>query len=234
MKKIKEFLITITGIGSFIFSISYNVLLGAKISVDKETASTIASVNKNALHDDESEIINLSSFDPRKELTPVKDQGDTNLCWVYSVINASEASILKQNLGNKDTLNLNPKALAYRAYVRNVDPLQNNNNYYKDTSNWLNASGRIDQTPSILSMWQGPVEGDKPAIDVYENSLYRLEGANLIFSNLNGEDRILEIKKAIAKYGAVTASCYYNGGQIQYYNDNAVTKGIAHAITIIG
>lgn len=83
-------------------------------------------------------------------------------------------------------------------------------------------------------MWQGPVSGDKPAIDVYDNSLYRLESANLIYSNLEKEDRILEIKKAIAKYGTVTASCYYNGGQIQYYNDGAITNGVAHAITLIG
>lgn len=234
MKKIKELLITILTLGSFIFSYSYNALSFAKANISKETTSTIANINKNVLHEEESEIIKLSSFDPRNELTPIKDQGDTNLCWAYSAINASEASILKQHLGNKDTLNLNPKALAYRTFARNVDPLQNNNNYYKDTSNWLTASGRIDQTPSILSMWQGPVSGDKPAIDVYENSLYRLESANLIYSNLDGEDRILEIKKAIAKYGAVTASCYYNGGQNQYYNDNAVTNGIAHAITLIG
>lgn len=201
MKKIKELLITILTLGSFIFSYSYNALSFAKTNISKETTSTIANINKNVLHEEESEIIKLSSFDPRNELTPIKDQGDTNLCWAYSAINASEASILKQHLGNKDTLNLNPKALAYRTFAKNVDPLQNNNNYYKDTSNWLTASGRIDQTPSILSMWQGPVSGNKPTIDVYENSLYRLESANLIYSNLDGEDRILEIKKAIAKYG---------------------------------
>lgn len=234
MKKIKLLLITISSIGSFIFSYSYNTLLTKEFIHTNKVTSTIKYVNKNILHNEESEIIKLSSFDPRNELTPVKDQGDTNLCWAYSAINASEASILKQGLGNKDTLNLNPKALAYRTFVRNVDPLQNNNNYYKDTSNWLNASGRIDQTPSILSMQQGPVSGDKPAIDVYNNSLYRLESANLIHSNLDKEDRILEIKKAIAKYGAVTASCYYNGGQIQYYNDGAITNGVAHAITLIG
>ena len=35
-------------------------------------------------------------------------------------------------------------------------------------------------------MWQGPVGGDKPAADVYENSLYRLESASLISSGLSG------------------------------------------------
>ena len=184
---------------------------------------------------DTREIVNLSKYDPRDELTPVKDQGDTNLCWAYSTINASEASILKHKIGSKDTLRLNPKALAYRKYVRNADSLGNNAQYIdKNQENWLYNSGAISQTPSLLSMWQGPVDGDKPAIDVYTNSLYRLESANLISSNATDEDRILEIKNAIAEYGAVTASCYYDGGSEQYYNDKAVTNGIPHAITLVG
>lgn len=61
---------------------------------------------------DTSEIVNSSKYNPRDELTLVQDQGDTNLCWAYSTINASEASILKHKIGSKDTLRLNPKALA--------------------------------------------------------------------------------------------------------------------------
>lgn len=181
------------------------------------------------------EISSLSKYDPRDELTPVKDQGDSNLCWAYSAINASEASIIKHKIGSKDTLRLNPKALAYRKYVRNADPLGNNAQYVdKNQSNWLYNAGTIGHTPSILSMWQGPIGGDKPAADVYTESLYRLESANLISSDATDEDRIIEIKKAIAEYGAVTASCYYDGGTKQYYNDKAVSNGIAHAITLIG
>ena len=184
---------------------------------------------------DSYKIVDLPTYDPRDELTPVKDQGDTNLCWAYSTINASEASILKHKIGFKDTLRLNPKALAYRKYVRNADPLGNNAQYIdKNQGNWLYNSGAISQTPSLLSMWQGPVDGDKPAIDVYTNSLYRLESANLISSDATDEDRILEIKNAIAEYGAVTASVYYDGGNKQYYNDKAVTNGIPHAITLVG
>ena len=79
--------------------------------------------------------------------------GDTNLCWAYSTINASEASILKHKIGSKDTLRFNPKALAYRKYVRNADPLGNNAQYIdKNQGNWLYNSGAISQTPSLLSM----------------------------------------------------------------------------------
>ncbi|MDY5345436.1 MAG: lectin like domain-containing protein [Eubacteriales bacterium] len=170
-------------------------------------------------------------------MTPIKDQGDTNLCWAYAAINASEASILKNNIGLKDSLRLNPKALAYRKYVRSEDPLLNVSRYYnKFASEWTSRPGQIGQTPAILSMWQGPIGSDKPSADVWENSLYRLENANLISSGVSddSEERITEIKNAIAKYGAVTASCYYDGGTKLYYNDKSVKNGIPHAITLVG
>lgn len=188
----------------------------------------------NSFYDSAEQIINLSRFDPRDELTPVKDQGDTNLCWAYSAINASEASILKNKIGNKDSLRLNPKALAYRKYVRKADPLGNTASYYKNADDWTARPGHIEQTTALLSMWQGPIGGDKPAADVWENSLYRFENANLISSGKDGEARIMEIKRAIAEYGAVTASCYYDGGTKQYYNDAGVKNGVPHAITLVG
>ena len=181
------------------------------------------------------QIASLPKYDPREELTPVKDQGTTNLCWAYAAVNASEASILKDRLGSKDTLRLNPQALAYRKYVRTADPLGNNASYYsKDAGEWLSRAGQTEQTAALLSMWQGPIAGDRPQADVWENSLYRLESASLIFSEATGDERIAEIKQAIAEYGAVTASCYYDGGTRHYYNDSAVTNGISHAITLIG
>lgn len=83
-------------------------------------------------------------------------------------------------------------------------------------------------------MWQGPIGGNKPAADVYANSLFRLEEASLISSGLDNENRINEIKKAIAKYGAVTASTSYDGRNRYYYNDKDIKNGVAHAITLIG
>ena len=231
MKKFKNLLpILVLAVFSFLTATSMD-----KIELSDRKYLLKDANEEKQFYGDAREIVNLSKYDPRDELTPVQDQGDTNLCWAYSTINASEASILKHKIGSKDTLRLNPKALAYRKYVRNADPLGNNAQYIdKNQGNWLYNSGAISQTPSLLSMWQGPVDGDKPAIDVYTNSLYRLESANLISSNATDEDRILEIKNAIAEYGAVTASCYYDGGSRQYYNDKAVTNGIPHAITLVG
>ena len=200
------------------------------------TASA-ASADTDSGHffDSAEQIAALPKFDPRDALTPVKDQGATNLCWAYAAVHASEASILKHRLGTKDTLRLNPQALAFRKYVRAADPLGNNADYRSEAAgNWQSAAGQIEHTAALLSMWQGPIAGNTPQADVAENALYRLESANLILSGLSGNERIAEIKRAIAEYGAVTASCYYDGGTKPYYNDKAVSSGIAHAITLVG
>ena len=200
------------------------------------TASA-ASADTDSGHffDSAEQIAALSKFDPRDALTPVKDQGTTNLCWAYAAVHASEASILKHRLGTKDTLRLNPQALAFRKYVRAADPLGNNADYRSEAAgNWQSAAGQIEHTAALLSMWQGPIAGNTPQADVAENALYRLESANLILSGLSGNERIAEIKRAIAEYGAVTATCYYDGGTKPYYNDKAVSNGIAHAITLVG
>lgn len=222
MKRIR--LITLIASIATLLGISIGYINSNKLTLEATSSSFYSDIN---------EIIQLDNFDPRVELTPVQDQGSTNLCWAYSSINASEASILKNRLTNKDTLKLNPKALAYRRFYRNNDPLGNNQSYSKPTD-YLNAQGSISNTPPILSMWQCPIGGDKPAADVYTNSLYRLEEASLISSGLDNENRINEIKQAIAKYGAVTASTSYDGGTKYYYNDKDIKNGVAHAITLIG
>ena len=53
----------------------------------------------------------------------LKDQGNTNLCWAYSAMNASEALILKDGLA--DNVSLNPTSIAYHRYNRAEDILGN-------------------------------------------------------------------------------------------------------------
>lgn len=147
MKKFKSLLpIFILSMFSFLTATSMD-----KIELSDNRYHLNEANEEKQFYADISEIVNLSKYDPRDELTPVKDQGDTNLCWAYSTINASEASILKHKIGSKDTLRLNPKALAYRKYVRNIDPLGNNTQYIdKDQGNWLYNAGVISQTPSLV------------------------------------------------------------------------------------
>lgn len=219
-------LFTAYALGAFTNVISNDIASATKTAVSTDAQHFYSSAE---------EIVGLSKFDPREALTPVKDQGQTELCWAYSATQASEASILKSGLANKDTLRLNPQALAYRRYVRNADPIGNTQSISNEPSgDWTKGTGQIAYSSALLSMWQGPIGGDNPAADVWENSLYRLESANAIYSGKSGIERINEIKMSIAQYGAVTASCYYDGGSKLYYNDNAVNNATPHAITLVG
>ena len=85
-------------------------------------------------------------------------------------------------------------------------------------------------------MWWAPVSGNVVTTNPYENPSYRFENAIYIPENKsNPEEYIRSIKKAIAKYGAVTFQ-YNNARETLYYNPkNEQGSTISpHACTIIG
>ena len=78
-------------------------------------------ISNHDVIDTVAEIATRDKYDGRDYgiITPVKDQGNSNLCWAYSSMAAAEASILKSGIDKtvtKDTLSLNPVAAAYRVY----------------------------------------------------------------------------------------------------------------------
>lgn len=198
-------------------------------------ADNILSLNLNSMSvDDISQMEKYNSCD-YDIVTANLDQGSTNICWAYATASASETSILKDKLDNntKDTLRFSPTQIAYRTHNRDADPLNNTIGVYND--NKWNVTGSPYNTFLMLSQWCAPVSENVSAKDdAYENNLYRLLDAEQIDFYSTGEHRINEIKRAIAKYGAVTGS-YYNARETYYYNTKGETRdGISHAITIVG
>ena len=185
----------------------------------------------------EEEIIALSAYDGRDYgiITPVKDQGSTNLCWAYSSVAASEASIVRSGLKKLEEVNLNPTAAAYRVNNRGEDPLRNTSGEYV-SGDFMSFAGNPSKIATIFSGWWGPVSGTNANVDPFVNSDFRLENAVHIPENKDNPSlRIAEIKKAIAKYGAVTFQ-YNNLHNIYYYNPKNEKSGSSypHACTIIG
>lgn len=168
-------------------------------------------------------------------VTPNLDQGSTDICWAYATTGASETSVLKDKLDNntKDTLRFSPTQIAYRTHNRDADPLGNTDGVYANDK-W-NVTGSPYNTFLMLSQWCGPISGNiSPKANAYANNLYRLLDAEQIDLYTTGSYRIDEIKKAIAKYGAITGS-YYNAREVYYYNTKGETRdGISHAMTIVG
>lgn len=200
-------------------------------------------VNAASLNLAESEIWQLPSYDSRDYgiVTSVKDQGDSSLCWAYAAISASETSILKSGIDknvSKDTLSLSPTSIGYGRYNRPADPLDNAVGEASG-NNWLNSPGESAYAGILMSQWWGPISNSLSAsTNAYENNLYKLKNVVKIYDDgtfYDFDTRILEMKKAIAKYGAITFS-YNNLRETEFYNPKRETGDnySFHACTIIG
>ncbi len=186
---------------------------------------------------DEKDIAALSTYDSRDYgiVTPVKDQSDSNLCWAYASVAASEVSILRSGIASnatKDNLSLSPEALGYSRYYRPADPFGNTPAVNEQGgADWYYSPGSASDCGSMMSQWCGPVDKAKPAnTNPFENALFHLNNAVHISSK-----QISDVKLAIAKYGAVTFS-YNNVRETEYYNPvrESGSAVYPHACTIIG
>ena len=198
-----------------------------------DTSSNVITLNTKSIDEIASqEKYNSCDYDI---VTPNLDQGNTNICWAFATASASETSVLKDKLDSntKDTLRFSPTQIAYRTHNREADPL--GNTVGVDSNDKWDVTGSSYNTFLMLSQWCAPVAGNVPAkADAYANNLYRLLDAEQIDLYETGAYRIAEIKKAIAKYGAITGS-YFNAREESYYNTKGETSdGIAHAMTIVG
>lgn len=230
MKKRK---ISLFALFAVLFSASLFVTVSFAKTADGESYKTLSYRHLPSLE----EIVSLPEYDGRDYgiITPVKDQGSTNLCWAYSSIAASEASIVRSGLKPLDEVNLNPTAAAYRVNNRAGDPLGNTSGNYV-SGDFTTFTGNPSKIATIFSGWWGPVSGANATVDPFENSEFRLENAVHIPENKNDPAlRIAEIKKAIAKYGAVTFQ-YNNRNNIYYYNPKNEKGGSSypHACAIVG
>ena len=191
---------------------------------------------------DPKEVAQLSKFDGRNYgiITPVRDQGSSNLCWAYASVNASEASILREGIGAAlNTHGLSHTQLGYIRFNRGPDLLGNTAGEEDPTADWLQASGSPGYSSTLFSQWWGPVQDGTPMVNtpsvIEEHSGYRMEHAieldgQRLSSNPAARTRM---KEAIAQYGAVTFS--YNWiHEVPYDNPSRGGFGNPHACTIIG
>lgn len=201
-------------------------------------------------------IAGFSKFDARDFglVTPVRDQSTSNLCWAYSTIAVSETSILYSGIdttATKDNLRLSARNIGYSRFTRTSDPLSNVGAVAEAPSGgWEQTSGQSKNAIDVLSEWCGAVlESAGDNVDGFTNAKYKLvEAVKITEANSSGDKRdetntesvanndarILAIKQAIAKYGAVTFSYYNSINNYNYYKPDTSATGTAHACAIIG
>lgn len=194
-------------------------------------------------------------YDAREEgiITPVKDQENTTMCWAFSAISASEASVAKEGLlKNPD---FSEEHLAYFFYNRLSDPLGNtvgDKNILAQNVEYIGSGNNLLAGIS-LATWSGPVNESlfpwsngkdtsvKPTRSLqYGKNAVTLQNMKYMQTQDGGQ-----LKKLIFQYGAVSACLYMPQSQeeIDKYiemnpdsmsdccKDKTTTN---HALTIIG
>ena len=181
-------------------------------------------------------------FDGREYgiVTPVRDQGNTSLCWAYASANASETSILRKGIDPKVTARacfLSPQQIGYAKYNRGSDPLGNTKGETTSQGDeWKTSNGGTKYAAGLLSTWCGPVAANLPYdVNGWDNAAYKLENAIAVDGrNLaDSEEARKKMRRAIVKYGAVTFSYKY-ATETERYNPNNEKSGQPHACTVIG
>lgn len=208
-----------------------------------DTASASSGKTPESLRNTDIEyLVSQLKFDAREYgiITPVRDQGDTSLCWAYSTASASEASIIRSGIDKNvsaRTAFLSPHQIGFARHNRGADPLGNTNGEKtNEAGNWKYAGSGAKYAAALLSEWCGPVKsGIADDANGWENAAYRLESAISVDGRRLDADKAAreKMKRAIVKYGAVTFS-YNNMRQTYYYNPNGEKGSSPHACTVIG
>ena len=203
-----------------------------------------------------------ASYDPRATggyLTSVKSQYPMGTCWTYAAIGATEAYLVKNQVGvtSPSGIDLDEQHLAYSAYHPMNDPLGligTDSTVWYDSLGYLNNGGNNWLSIFTLSNWSGYVPQmfdtgtmSVAAIDQKLTSLfssdsslstgrdtYHLRDAYVI--NMSDVDTV---KQLITKYGAADIAYHYevkydNETTHSYYYNGPTSAGSNHEVLVVG
>ena len=171
-------------------------------------------------------------------VTPIKDQLDSNLCWVFSSIGALESEILINEGVEYD--------FSEQDVVLNVDPSRES--HFDEEDDPYVSPGSITEASEVFIRKGVTLESCNPfnpsklkcgnscSLSSCE-SIFRASGVNII----KDADNIEAVKKAIYNYGPLV-TCFYNDDD-KYYNDTTYgtiydyylcNEDTNHCIIIVG
>ncbi len=204
---------------------------------------------------------NTPAYYRTQRLTPVRDQGESNLCWAFSTTALLETSLLLQYPDeNASTLDLSEEQLAYFYFNRQNDPLGNTGDMkmvceaFDGKYAYRYASGSPIYMLQELSTGQGiTTEAQVPfyltriigqngdVAYVESDAVPDTRSAYLSYANITGYELfdydVDKVKQEIMENGAVSVSMYYDNSSRNlrtnaYYSpENRRTN---HIVTLVG
>lgn len=183
------------------------------------------------------------------QVTSVKNQENTELCWAFGLTSLGETSLIKQGLA-KNNIDFSEKHLGYFVYNRQNDILDNTKgDRTKVTRDWKYSGGNAQLAMIALTGWYGLANEN---IAPFNSSQWKLSDKlgqkdaailkNGFFLGDNPSQNT--IKSYIKKYGSVVMAYhaptttgevmkYYDADRKSYNCTNS--KSIAnHIVTIVG
>ena len=172
-----------------------------------------------------------SSYGIRNEgyITPVKNQENGGNCWAFSALAALESAVLKASGETFDFSEEN---------VKNLAALYSDYGWDMGT----NLGGYDSMAIGFLTSWLGPVlesndtYSDVTSISPVLDSVLHVQ--NIIFFKRSSYTDNNEIKRAIMKYGALSANIYMTASyhpEIKAYGQCYLRDSPSdHAVTIVG
>ena len=164
-------------------------------------------------------------------ITSVKNQYNDGTCWTFAASAASEASLIKNNGFNKNSINLSELHLAYFTYNNAYDELGllSGDSYTLTSDSYLDFGGINYNSMLTYARWTGPADEGKNTNYTYKSNnksfkpsstseAYTLNEAHLKDCYIIDTSDISLMKEMILEYGAGDFG-YYHDDNDRYFND---------------